>query len=83
MQLITSLDIRNAKYLSKNRLISYHHQLRLIFSLGNQVKNVLEIRIFNSLLTNILKNKPTVKIRSREIRITKWGQTMLTKGAIA
>jgi len=56
MQLITSLDIRNSEYLSKNRLISYHHQLRLIFSLGNQVKNVLEIGIFNSLLTDILKN---------------------------
>ena len=56
MQLITSLNTRNAEYLSKNRLISYHHQLRLIFSLGNQVKNVLEIGIFNSLLTNILKN---------------------------
>ncbi|MEH2254069.1 class I SAM-dependent methyltransferase [Nostoc sp.] len=56
MQLITSLDIRNSEYLSKNRLISYHHQLRLIFSLGNQVKNVLEIGIFNSLLTDLLKN---------------------------
>lgn len=56
MQLITSLDIRNSEYLSKNRLISYHHQLRLIFSLGNQVKNILEIGIFNSLLTDILKN---------------------------
>ncbi|WP_392531743.1 class I SAM-dependent methyltransferase [Nostoc sp. C117] len=56
MQLITSLDIRNSEYLSKNRLISYHHQLRLIFALGNQVKNVLEIGIFNSLLTDLLKN---------------------------
>lgn len=55
MQLITTLDIRNAEYLSKNRFISYHHQLRLIFSLGDQVKNVLEIGIFNSLFTNLLK----------------------------
>lgn len=55
MQLITSLDIRNSEYLSKDRLISYHHQMRLIFSLGRQVKNILEIGIFNSLLTDLLQ----------------------------
>jgi 2-polyprenyl-3-methyl-5-hydroxy-6-metoxy-1,4-benzoquinol methylase len=55
MQLITSFDLKKSEYLSKDRFISYHHQLRLIFSLGNKVKNVLEIGIYNSLLTNILK----------------------------
>jgi hypothetical protein len=55
MQLITSLDLRKSEYLSKDRFISYHHQLRLIFTLGHQVNNILEIGIFNSLLTDILK----------------------------
>ncbi|MCG6137371.1 MAG: methyltransferase domain-containing protein [Nostoc sp. LLA-1] len=55
MQLITSLDIRKSEYLSKDRFISYHHQLRLMFTLGNQVQNVLEIGIFNSLFTDMLK----------------------------
>lgn len=55
MQLITSFNLRKIEYLSKDRFISYHHQLRLIFSLGNQVKNILEIGIYNSLLTNILQ----------------------------
>lgn len=54
MQLITSLNLINSDYLSKDRLISYHHQLRLIFTLGNQVTNILEIGIFNSLLTHLL-----------------------------
>ena len=55
MQLITSLDIRNSEYLSKDRLISYHHQMRLIFSLGSKVRNILEIGIFNSLFTYLLQ----------------------------
>ncbi|MDP5018583.1 class I SAM-dependent methyltransferase [Anabaena sp. UHCC 0187] len=55
MELITSLNLRNSEYFSKHRFISYHHQLRLLFSLGKQVKNVLEIGIFNSLFTDILK----------------------------
>ncbi|WP_235526435.1 class I SAM-dependent methyltransferase [Nostoc piscinale] len=55
MQLITSLDLKNSKYLSKDRFISYHHQLRLIFSLGTKVNKILEIGIYNSLLTEILK----------------------------
>lgn len=55
MQLITSFDLRKSEYLSKDRFISYHHQLRLIFSLGKKVENVLEIGIYNSLLTDILK----------------------------
>jgi len=55
MQLITSFDLRKSEYLSKDRFISYHHQLRLIFSLEKKVKNVLEIGIYNSLLTDILK----------------------------
>jgi hypothetical protein len=54
MQLITSLNIKSADYLSKDRFISYHHQSRLIFSLGNQVKSILEIGIFNSFFTDIL-----------------------------
>ncbi|MBW4615694.1 MAG: methyltransferase type 11 [Desmonostoc vinosum HA7617-LM4] len=54
-QLITSLELQNSRYLSKKRLISYHHQLRLIFSLGSQVKNILEIGIFNSFFADILK----------------------------
>ncbi len=54
MQLISSLDIKPIEYLSKDRFISYHHQLRLISLLGSQVKNILEIGIFNSLLTHIL-----------------------------
>ncbi len=55
MQLITSLDIRNSEYFCKDRFISYHHQIRLISSLGSQVKNILEIGIFNSLLKELLK----------------------------
>jgi Methyltransferase domain len=55
MQLITSLNLRKSEYLSKDRFISYHHQLRLLFSLGNKVTNVLEIGIYNSFLTDILK----------------------------
>ncbi len=55
MQLITSLDIRNTDYLSKNRFISYYNQLRLLFSLGSQVKNILEIGIFNSIFTDVLR----------------------------
>ncbi|AFZ56432.1 methyltransferase domain-containing protein [Anabaena cylindrica FACHB-243] len=55
MELITSLNLKNSEYFSKNRFISYYNQLRLLFSLGKQVKNVLEIGIFNSLFTDILK----------------------------
>ena len=55
MQLISTLDLKKSEYLSKDRFISYHHQLRLMFGLGNQVKNVLEIGVFNSLFTDILK----------------------------
>jgi hypothetical protein len=55
MELISSLGITSSQYLSKERFISYHHQSRLLFSLGSQVKNVLEIGIFNSLFTEILR----------------------------
>ncbi|MBW4607269.1 MAG: class I SAM-dependent methyltransferase [Hassallia sp. WJT32-NPBG1] len=55
MQLITSLGLKNSEYFSKDRFISYYHQLRLISSLGNNVQNILEIGIFNSLLTDLLK----------------------------
>ena len=55
MELISSLGITSSQYLSKERFISYHHQSRLLFSLGNEVKNVLEIGIFNSLFTEILR----------------------------
>ncbi|MBD2500878.1 class I SAM-dependent methyltransferase [Anabaena azotica] len=57
MQLITSLNIRNFEYLSRDRFISYHHQLRLIFNLGTQVKEILEVGIFNSIMTDLLKSK--------------------------
>lgn len=57
MQLITSLNIRNSEYLSRDRFISYHHQLRLIFNLGTQIKEILEVGIFNSLMTDLLKSK--------------------------
>ncbi len=43
------------EYLSKNRYVSYHNQVRLLFSLGKQVRSVLEIGIFNSLFTEVLK----------------------------
>ncbi|MEW5857476.1 MAG: methyltransferase type 11 [Cyanobacteriota bacterium] len=56
MQFITALGIKNSDYFSKNRLLSCHHQLRLIFSLGDQVKNVLEIGIFNSPLAGFLRS---------------------------
>ena len=55
MELISSLGITSSQYLSKERFISYYHQSRLLFSLGDKVKNVLEIGIFNSLLTEILR----------------------------
>ncbi len=55
MELISSLDIKKSEYLSKDRFVSFHHQLRLIFSLGNQVKSILEIGIFNSMFTDILR----------------------------
>ncbi|MCX7592223.1 MAG: class I SAM-dependent methyltransferase [Fischerella sp.] len=55
MQLITSLDIRNSEYFAKDRFISYHHQMRLISSLGSKVNNILEIGIFNSILKELLK----------------------------
>lgn len=54
MQLISSLNIKQAEYLSKDRFISYHHQSRLISSLGSKVKSILEIGIYNSFFTDIL-----------------------------
>ncbi|WP_224086887.1 class I SAM-dependent methyltransferase [Nostoc sp. MS1] len=57
MQLITSLNLRNSEYLSRDRFISYHHQLRLILNLGKQIKDILEIGIFNSIMTDLLRNK--------------------------
>jgi hypothetical protein len=51
---ITSLGLRSSDYYCKNRFTSYHHQLRLIFSLGSQVNSVLEIGIFNSILKELL-----------------------------
>ncbi len=45
MELITSLNLKTSEYFSKDRFISYHNQLRLLSSLGKQVKNVLEIGI--------------------------------------
>jgi hypothetical protein len=51
---ITSLGLRSSDYYCKDRFTSYHHQLRLIFALGNQVKSVLEIGTFNSILKELL-----------------------------
>ncbi|MGB3693668.1 MAG: methyltransferase domain-containing protein [Spirulinaceae cyanobacterium] len=42
------------EYLSKNRLISYYNQARIIRSLGRQVKDILEIGTYNSLFSEIL-----------------------------
>lgn len=56
MQLITSLNIRNSEYLSRDRFISYHHQLRLISNLGKQAKDILEIGIYNSIMTELLRS---------------------------
>ena len=42
------------KYITRERLISYHNQVRLIGNLGSQVKNILEIGIKNSLLREMI-----------------------------
>lgn len=42
------------EYLTKQRLLSYYNQARIIQSLGKQVKSVLEIGIFNSLFSEML-----------------------------
>jgi hypothetical protein len=55
MQLISSLNLAQVEYLSRDRFISYHHQLRLILSLGAKVQNILEIGIYNSIFTEIVK----------------------------
>lgn len=43
------------EYLTKNRLISYYNQVRIIKSLGKQVKDILEVGILNSLLADLLR----------------------------
>ncbi len=55
MTSINKSEIPNAEYISKDRLISYYNQARLIRGLGQQVNNILEIGIFNSLFTEMLK----------------------------
>lgn len=42
------------EYLTKQRLISYYNQKRIINGLGKSVKNILEVGIFNSLFSQIL-----------------------------
>lgn len=42
------------EYITKDRLVSYYNQTRIIKGLGAQVKNILEIGIFNSLLSELL-----------------------------
>ncbi|MDY7012476.1 MAG: methyltransferase domain-containing protein [Cyanobacteriota bacterium] len=42
------------EYLSRYRMMSYYNQMRLIQSLGKQVKNILEIGIYNSLMPILL-----------------------------
>ncbi|MBZ8182202.1 MAG: methyltransferase domain-containing protein [Oscillatoria sp. PMC 1051.18] len=43
------------EYLTRERLSSYYNQVRIIKSLGKQVENILEIGIYNSLFTEMLK----------------------------
>ncbi|MBE9126706.1 MULTISPECIES: class I SAM-dependent methyltransferase [unclassified Coleofasciculus] len=42
------------EYLSKRRMISYYNQVRIIRSLGKEVKTILEIGIYNSLMSVLL-----------------------------
>lgn len=44
------------EYVTKKRMVSYYNQARIIKSLGSEVKNILEIGIFNSLFSVILRN---------------------------
>jgi hypothetical protein len=55
MKSINTPKISSEEYISKDRLISYYNQARLIRGLGRQVNNILEIGIFNSLFTEMLK----------------------------
>ncbi|MBD1882291.1 class I SAM-dependent methyltransferase [Coleofasciculus sp. FACHB-T130] len=55
MTSINKSKISGEEYISKDRLISYYNQARLIRGLGQQVNNILEIGIFNSLFTEMLK----------------------------
>lgn len=44
------------EYITKKRMVSYYNQLSIIKELNSQVKSVLEIGIFNSLFSVLLKN---------------------------
>ncbi|MEP0754192.1 hypothetical protein NDA03_18390 [Trichocoleus sp. Lan] len=55
MESINTPKISSEEYISKDRLISYYNQARLIRGLGGQVNNILEVGIFNSLFTEMLK----------------------------
>lgn len=46
--------VMTGEYVSKERMISYYNQSRIIKGLGRQVKNILEIGIRNSLLSDLL-----------------------------
>ena len=43
------------EYLSKSRMISYYNQVRVIKSLGQQIKTILEIGIFNQIFSELIK----------------------------
>ncbi len=43
------------EYLSKERMISYYNQVRIIKSLGNQITTILEIGIFNQIFSDLMK----------------------------
>ncbi len=55
MTSINTSKIPSDEYISKDRLISYNNQVRIIKGLGKQVNNILEIGIFNSLFTDLLR----------------------------
>ncbi|MCT7980285.1 class I SAM-dependent methyltransferase [Laspinema olomoucense] len=53
-----------ANYLTKTRVISYYNQKRLIQALGKSVHKVLEVGIFNSLLSEFLVREGYEVIRA-------------------
>lgn len=55
MTTINTSSVQSIEYLTKERMISYYNQARVIRTLGKYVKNILEIGIFNSLFTELLK----------------------------
>lgn len=56
-RLSTNNQSSHFEYLSKRRMISFYNQQRLLKALGSQVHNVLEVGIFQSLFTEILRQQ--------------------------